>query len=562
MNLKLCYIWVSEFRNFKNTGFNFSSSEKFHYDGYTGKLSMEKIEDLPENFFGDSITDVTALIGKNGSGKSNALELVCKLLKGGETSITEDFLIVTQENNQFIGYHSKKEEWVLEFDFPLNLKKYNKIIDPLKIVYFSNVFDERKNNFDRDISDISYNNRFKRGFYNYNIETDFKKQIRFINSPLFKRLNIQTPTKIQIISKVWRSKYINAGLKRYNYIENTLKKFQELYKTRLKDIKSSKKFYYNVVYAFFEETIKILNTISNENNKNEFYLEEFFRETQLYKGESTQSMTNDMLKWMKYISNSLEKNSINNRERKELSSFKKRLQLLFEIEDKLLRVDFEYKTEGSRNRTQEYFLFDYTPKTKEVVVKYIELFEKSKMFDVNWLGVSSGHKAYLNIFSLIYHELKRIKRPNLLLCIDEGDLYLHPQWQIEFFDKLVSVLPEIFKDNIQIILTSHSPFLLSDLPKQNITIISPNKEIQTLNGNELKTETFAGNIYSLYEEPFFLDKQRISLFAKKKIDEIFEELENKNTLILKDNHEVIKRKIELIGDEVIRFHLMKRLEND
>lgn len=563
MSLRLCYIWVSQFRNFENTGFNFSSSEKFHYNNENGRLTVEKIKELPSNFFGESITEVTALIGKNGSGKSNALELVCKLLKGGKTSVTEDFLIITEEEGEFVCYRSSDSVWVLNYNFPLKLKSYEKNIDPLKIVYFSNVFDERKNNFDNDISDISYNKRFKRTFYNYNIETDFKKQIRFINSPLFKGLNIQTPNKIQIISKVWNSKYTIAGSRRNNLFESGIKEFRELYKNRLKDIKSNKKFYYNVVYAFFEETIKNLSIISHLDNKNEYYLDEFFRDTKLYKGESTQSMTDSMLRWMNYINDRLENfDKVNYREKKELTSFRERLKILFEIRNHLVEVDFEYKIEGTRNRSLEYFLFDYSPKTKDIVVKYIELFENSKMFDVNWLGISSGHKAYLNIFSLIYHESKRVRRQNLLLCIDEGDLYLHPQWQIEFFDKLVTVLPEIFKGNIQIILTSHSPFLLSDLPKQNITVVSPREEEQTLNGNELDTETFAGNIYSLYEEPFFLGNQRISLFAKKKIDQIFEELESKDTFTLEYDEEGLKRRIELIGDEVIKFHLMKKLHND
>ncbi|WP_428740880.1 AAA family ATPase [Tenacibaculum sp.] len=563
MSLKLCYIWVSQFRNFENTGFNFSSSEKFHYNNEKGRLTIEKIKELPSNFFGESITDVTALIGKNGSGKSNALELVCKLLKGGRTSVTEDFLIVTKEDSEFVCYRSSDNVWMLNYNFPLKLKRYEKNIDPLKIIYFSNVFDERKNNFDKDISDISYNKRFKRTFYNYNLETDFKKQIRFINSPLFKNLNIQTPNKIQIISKVWNSKFTIAGSKRHHYFNSSVEEFRELYKNRLRDIKSNKKFYYNVVYAFFEETIKNLSIISNLDNKNEYYLDEFFIETKRYKGESTQSMTDSMLKWMQYISDRLKNyNKVNYREKKELISFEKRLNIFFEIRNHLIEVDFEYKIEGTRNRSFEYFLFDYSPKTKDVVVKYIELFENSKMFDVNWLGISSGHKAYLNIFSLIYHELKRVRRPNLLLCIDEGDLYLHPQWQIEFFDKLVTVLPEIFKGNIQIILTSHSPFLLSDLPKQNITVVSPNEETQTLNGNKLETETFAGNIYSLYEEPFFLGNQRMSVFAKKKVDEIFKKLEREDVSVLKHDKEDLKRRIELIGDEIIKFHLMKKLQND
>ena len=185
------------------------------------------------------------------------------------------------------------------------------------------------------------------------------------------------------------------------------------------------------------------------------------------------------------------------------------------------------------------------------------LLDKNTLFEINWLGISSGHKAYLNLFSLIHHEVRRVKKDNLLLCIDEGDLYLHPKWQIEFFDKLVVILPIIFDGKIQIILTSHSPFLLSDLPKQSITIIDTDQGNKIINGTKFKHETFAGNIYNLYEEPFFLGGQRMSTFASKKINLIISELQNRTL-----TEQELRHYISLIGDDIIRLHLEKKAKND
>lgn len=563
MKLKLCYIWVSEYRNFKNTGFNFSSTEKFNYDHGSGSLTKERIKELPENFFGKGIVDVSGLIGKNGSGKSNALELVCKLMKGGKTSVTEDFLIVMQENERFVCYRSKDAPWMLSYDFPLQLKKYERNIDPLKVVYFSNVFDERVHNFDNDVSDISYNKRFNRYRFLQRKKTDFEKQIEFIDSYLFDLLNIETPTKIRVTSKVFNNRYNSSAKERmYGGYYKELEEFSKMYKSRLKEIKSNNKFYFLLVYSFFEETLRNLSNYRNLDDTKDYYLNEFIQFTGLYKNERTETMVEDIVKWMRYIAERIITTYKDRKDTKEIILFNKQLDMLLKIKDSIKEIDFEYKAEGLRHRNTEYFLFDYNSKANEIIFKYLGLFEQSRMFEINWLGISSGHKAYLNIFSLLHHELKRVKRDNLLLCIDEGDLYLHPQWQIEFFDKLINIIPKIFTGNIQLILTSHSPFLLSDLPKQNLTIVAPNESTSAVNGNNLKTETFAGNIYALYAEPFFLGNQRISLFAKKKIDALIKKLEALKKDPKSFSRIDLEREIDLIGDKVIKFHLLKKLNND
>jgi len=157
-------------------------------------------------------------------------------------------------------------------------------------------------------------------------------------------------------------------------------------------------------------------------------------------------------------------------------------------------------------------------------------------------------------------ELKYTRQTNLFICIDEGDLYLHPMWQIEFFDKLLNVLPTIFSGKIQLVLTSHSPFLLSDLPKQNITILDKSFVNSSQDGIDLKTNTFGGNLYDLYSEPFFLENKRTSDFAYKKIKKLIELVESKN-LSIYDKADALKLS-NIIGDDIIKFKIQKLLTND
>ena len=86
--MELVYLWVEDYKNIKKQGFNFSPRFEceFHYEyeKYIDKDGKEKerlidnckLEIKPkehiENFFGDNI-NVTAIVGKNGSGKSSIL---------------------------------------------------------------------------------------------------------------------------------------------------------------------------------------------------------------------------------------------------------------------------------------------------------------------------------------------------------------------------------------------------------------------------------------------------------------------------------------------------------
>ena len=244
-----------------------------------------------------------------------------------------------------------------------------------------------------------------------------------------------------------------------------------------------------------------------------------------------------------------------------LKLIKKQIEFIKDIKFFVNQINLEYSSEGARNRGLDNFIFDYkTNSSKTHINEFITLFEHSNFIDVNWLGISSGHKAYLNLFSSIHNEIKYLRQQNLLICIDEGDLYLHPKWQIEFFDKLLKVLPSIYSGNIQLILTSHSPFLLSDLPKQNITILDRDQENSTLDGYKLKMNTFGGNLYDLYSEPFFLGNKRTSDFAYSKIKDLIKKVENKDYTI-KEKEELIKLN-DIIGDEILQYRINELLKND
>ncbi|TDP02194.1 AAA family ATPase [Flavobacterium sp. 245] len=566
--MKVCYIWVKDFRNFDNLGLNLSSSSKFYFDNFDNTITKEDIVELPENFFGKSISDVTGIIGKNGSGKSNALELICKILKGGKTFLKTNFIIIIEIAGELICHYYFENRAKPRANFKLKFEEFSGNINPLKVIFFSNVFDDRRNGFDKEVSDISVNNSFK---YKPSRSTDFGKQIKFINSKIFKFLDIELPTEVQVKFKTGNNRY-NSSMQQRMYGENydLIIDFQKFFRDRIRDIKPHNKFVNLFRFNYFFEIFELLSK-SHRNGYSGFdvFLQNFnkFLE-EIYNFKYTEEITeklilfleNELVKINPEEFNLFDEDFSIKTNRGNFGLIKKQINFIKELKELPISLELQYSPEGARNRTLDNFIFDYSNKSKNYINEFIHLFEKSTFLDINWLGISSGQKAYLNLFSSIYDELKYTRQENLLLCIDEGDLYLHPKWQIEFFDKLLKVLPTIYLGRIQLVLTSHSPFLLSDLPKQNITILDREFNNSTIDGIRLKTNTFGGNLYDLYSEPFFLGNKRTSDFAYDKIKILIESAESK-LLSSTEKKELLKLS-DLLGDEIIQFRINKLLQDD
>ena len=70
--MELLFVWIKKYKNIEEQGFNFSPKWRFHYNPDTGKLDVEDRRDkVIDNFFGEHISNVTAIVGENGSGKSS-----------------------------------------------------------------------------------------------------------------------------------------------------------------------------------------------------------------------------------------------------------------------------------------------------------------------------------------------------------------------------------------------------------------------------------------------------------------------------------------------------------
>ncbi|MFA6709271.1 MAG: AAA family ATPase [Fusobacterium sp.] len=104
-------------------------------------------------------------------------------------------------------------------------------------------------------------------------------------------------------------------------------------------------------------------------------------------------------------------------------------------------------------------------------IEDLPLFRNKQGEEFNINGLSSGEKQ-LFVRALT---LDMIHAENSIILIDEPEISLHPQWQ----QKIINVYRNMGKNN-QVIIATHSPHILSSVPKDSIKILE-----KTPNGIEI-----------------------------------------------------------------------------
>ncbi len=153
-----------------------------------------------------------------------------------------------------------------------------------------------------------------------------------------------------------------------------------------------------------------------------------------------------------------------------------------------------------------------------------------------------------------------------LIFIDEGETYYHPEWQRRYVKTLLEMMSYVGKDSkIQIVITTNSPFILSDILKEDVTYLAGETE-------KYFDRTLGQNVHRLLRENFFMD-YTIGEYARALIENIMSCLKNtekemansKNEeireMILryygeeKDVYPAVQLLIEQIGEPVYRYEL-------
>ncbi len=510
--MELVYLWVEDYKNIKNQGFNFSARFRCNYNKEKNELTIKENDDYIENFFGENI-NVTAIVGKNGSGKSNLLDILLEDkirdfsdIKGNRIRVylQDNELLLRFDNSKnskiFIENIDFKKEIVFDIKSDTNQVKKPFSSFKFKTVFYKNILDNRSPSGDTKLYiNLSSDHLLKNGndIY-YSINT--KKIIKLLKK---KKINFPFKTPSKLILK--------RNYKYFNHIKNLLRpprynNYRDKFKKILKEDISLKL------------SLWLIYHINNDEYSDKF------PETKNIKSLINQE------NFIEYLEN------LHQSDKDKIDNFYEILQEKFsneqfnKYESRIKNIPDDFIDKYNQiDKNNELFIFEYGEEDLSSGQYYLLLF-------------------FAHIFDVIQSEPETKK---FIIYIDEGDLTLHPQWQKKFLSDILYFFNENFKEiKFHLILTTHSPFLISDLSKENIIFLKNGKEDKGVNHKQ----TFGANIHTLLSDSFFMEDGLMGEFAKEKIENVIKFLKDEESII--KNKEEAKKIIDIIGESFIRDKLL------
>lgn len=157
---------------------------------------------------------------------------------------------------------------------------------------------------------------------------------------------------------------------------------------------------------------------------------------------------------------------------------------------------------------------------------------------------------------------------NINIVFDEIELYFHPDLQRLFVYDLLQSLKKMNPVHLwrfqgfQFLFITHSPFILSDIPTENILYLEANQTSGMIKSVETKGESFGANIHDLLAHDFFMNKGFMGELAKTKITSAIHHLKEliNNPGQLTSEREWsapdLQALIEIIGEPMIKKSLL------
>jgi len=563
--MELVYLWVESYKNIKNQGFNFSP--RFECEYKDDNLTI-KPKDHIENFFGDNI-NITAIVGENGSGKSNILNLLYAgasplneyfyIFDTGKELIVKGINVLNQPNKINKEIFKNKKTIVLSCgsikrDLVLKGKE-------ISFVYFSTFSEPIQNigtqciigNSDTDKFNIStagliydYANReFEMNDTNHHfISYDGQYQL-YKNKNIQNTISMLKNNVIELPITAPRKIYLqinNSNLNKLFYIEKMEYLSQEFFHNQtdvpLEGLSFIEKVKKSIVMNFLDYS---LNSFT--------YKDELLRQI-----------------------NITDRKSINNVYQAFCDVFSKEhlrddTQINPYIQDiksaqKLVSLIEQY------SEIHGQIVLDIANISDELIETYQKLVLVGLDFlHFEWFpNLSTGQENLLfqfaNFYSLKLDRFSnRTLKDNIFIFIDEGENTLHPNWQKYYVKYLIEFFSKNFSQKINLIFSSHSPFILSDIPKENVIFLEKDEKTGYCKNvtKETNIETFGANIHTLLSHGFFMKDGLMGEFAKDRINQIINYLNDKESEIT--DNETAQKYINIIGEPILKRQLQKMLDS-
>lgn len=579
--MELLYIWIGD--NPIDTlqqEFCFTPEYDIYLDTQNDALIIEKKNTL-NIFKKDTILNISGIVGENGTGKTTLLNKLgnmsdTRIKPKNKSKIKKEFIAVFYDNG-FVILNSTNHEIYFNshiihcFETYSSSSKYNEdsYLDQLSKVYLTNSELTGENYYSKQgkLDYINLSNKtlqvlgkdyfkLKGTLDNQYALNNIKINIMQSIFPNFIDNRFHSLIDINFLVYVKRLKNEFIG-KDISNIQFKIDKITDYISSDLEDLDYYKRDFHKNDVEEFERKFEILNKHITLSNKLESSL--------------VMNLTGELIycysEFSKYVEDCNTIELLHNKCKQFITEY------LFEntkekeyFENAIKEID-EFKGINYKRKGKYYIsginsfwnlINKFVFKKYSFILKYIHIIDEY---------TSSGERAILNFMSRIYF-LSRMDdylgknifelSHNVLLLIDEIDLYLHPAWQQKIIKILINELNECFPNyKFQIIFSTHSPIVLSNIPTQNCIFLKKNTE-----GKVIKKEvgqTFGCNIFNLYKDAFFLENgNTIGEYAKDFINQLAKDIKDKdhyNEYCY--NKENINKKIDLIGEPIIQNHLRK-----
>lgn len=450
------YIYVNNYRSMKNLSIDFDQNCSYNTEKNIIELNTEKDTNL-SNFYGKSIYSVSCIVGKNGTGKTSAISFLRNTFYEIIRQIRLDKLLC---DNGMVE-HKKAVDMDLidestEFIFVINNKGKSYYLTNMAVDFPTDIKAFEVNSFE--------GNSLSKFFF-------FSSMLDVNDLSMKDILNEQHELSFQMRDK----KIVGGSLLAVDYSER-------------KHMIEMNNFYNK---SQTEEMI--------EEGKNNLEL--------CYQLAFLLTMTESESE--KYFDTNL----INHIRISDLSNIK------YDLELKSLTNMFEQKflEEGDEDKLKWHLK---NPSSK---IRYLSAGQYSKLAFLSRIfwslkGYNKNEMFFQNILGPNAFDYDHVihSGETIILFIDEGELYYHPEWQRNYMITLLEMINKYSDDVVfQVIITTNSPFIISDILSKDVTYL-PKKN------NDSKT--FGQNLHTLIKSNFFLNHSMGS-FSLKKIDECIEFLE-------------------------------------
>lgn len=158
------------------------------------------------------------------------------------------------------------------------------------------------------------------------------------------------------------------------------------------------------------------------------------------------------------------------------------------------------------------------PQDEHKVFRFEEVrFHSKKPGDeaVDYVALSDGEHQQAQIFGVF----SMITDANALFLLDEPESHFNPQWRVKFINRLRSIpIPKITAR--ELILTSHAPFVPSDMRREQVIIFE--RTATGITVSNPPNETFGSSFDRILKDCFAIDPP-ISQVARNEIDRLMNE---------------------------------------